>query len=132
MTLENMNRLNIYIGTIIISLCIVGCTKEKRVPVYEHFYAPDSFSPNSDGLNEIFYVKNAWGILITNYHVTIYDEHLQLMYESEDITKGWNGNFQVGMPAPAGAYEYQIVYTASSDSVNFDDYITSSKINLIR
>ena len=131
MILENMNRIKIFLGIVVIAFCIIGCTKEKRVPIYQHFFAPDSFSPNGDGLNEQFRITKPTYVQLTSFHISIYDGNLQLMFESDNVITGWDGKYQ-GQGAPTGFYEYQILYTASEDSVNYDDYITSSKINLFR
>lgn len=127
-----MNRLKTYIGIIVLATIFAGCSQEKRVPIYEHFWAPDSFSPNDDGMNEEFRVITPPYVQLTNFHMSIYNEQLRLMFETNDIFKSWNGNYEVGMQAPAGFYEYQIIYTASTDSINYEAYVTSSKINLIR
>lgn len=131
MILGNMNRLKIICGIVVIILCIIGCTKEKRVPIYQHFWPIDSFSPNGDGLNEQFHIIKQPNVQLSSFNISIYNESLQLMYSSDNILNGWDGKYQ-GYDAPPGFYEYQVLYIASVDSVNYDDYITSSKVNLFR
>jgi gliding motility-associated-like protein len=129
--LENMNKLTVPSCLLAIFLVITGCSEQKNVPIYEHFYAPDSFSPNGDGMNDVFFVIKPSYVQISKFHLSIYTGSLQLVFETDDMGDGWNGNIQQE-PAPTGFYDYQIIYTASTDSVNYEDYVTSSKINLFR
>lgn len=126
-----MNRLK-YIFTIAVVVFLVSsCTKQTRVPIETHFWVPNSFSPGDTNYNDFFYVIPVYGVDIQEYHISIYDQNLQMVYESNDIEDAWDGKLN-GNDMPEGYYEYQILYNASIDSVNYDDYITSSKINLFR
>ena len=52
---------------------------------------PTAFTPNSDGLNDIFYAK---GEGIKDFKMYIFDRWgLQLFY-SDDLNKGWDGNYK--------------------------------------
>jgi gliding motility-associated-like protein len=126
-----MNKWYLDIGCLFFSQFMAGCSNEKKVPIYEHFYAPDSFSPNGDGLNDFFYIIKPNYVQLQKFHISIYDGSLKLMYESDEITKAWDGNYN-STGAPVGFYDYQIIYTASTDSVHYEDYVTSSRLNLFR
>ncbi len=126
-----MSKFKLYILLLVISYGITSCSQEKRVPIYEHFFAPDSFSPNGDGMNENFLIIKPDFVQLNKFHLTIYTGSLQLVFETNNIEDGWNGNIN-NVPAPTGFYDYQIIYTASTDSINYDDYVTSSRINLFR
>jgi gliding motility-associated-like protein len=65
---------------------------------------PTAFTPNGDHENDVIYV-NGWGIkrLID---FKIYNRWGQLVYESSDITEGWNGYFN-GELQPQDTYVYQ-------------------------
>lgn len=52
---------------------------------------PNSFTPNANGLNDIFTGK---GIDITYYHLTIFDRWGELIFESEKEDTGWNGIYK--------------------------------------
>jgi gliding motility-associated-like protein len=51
-------------------------------------YVPNAFTPDGDGLNDIFQPK---GRGIAKYHLTIYDRWGTVVYQSEDFSKGWDG-----------------------------------------
>ena len=56
-------------------------------------YVPDGFSPNEDGLNDEFFAKSI-GISEKDFKMFIYDRWGNLIYYSDDITKGWSGKVQ--------------------------------------
>lgn len=137
MILVNMNKCFTYIGIVFIGLLMAGCSKEEKVPIQTHFYAPNSFSPDGDGLNDIFYIKPVFCIVVNDFHISIYDQSLQQVHHSDDLYEGWDGKIN-GVNAPQGYYEYQVIYKASQllDSTSTDtvysSYATSSTINLFR
>jgi gliding motility-associated-like protein len=115
----------------LIGLCLLGCNQSKRVSPVTHFWCPSSFTPNGDGLNDAFNPVPHAELLFTHYHMIIFDDHLRVVFESNDKTEYWNPA-QLNQDLPSGFYEFQIEYTCSEDSVNYNDYITSSTVNLIR
>ena len=54
------------------------------------FYIPAAFSPDNNGLNEIF-KPLIFGTVI-NYEFRIFNRWGLPVFESHDPTKGWNGN----------------------------------------
>jgi gliding motility-associated-like protein len=76
-----------------------GCTSEtvKFIDVKNEFnvFIPNSFTPNYDGLNDIFIpVFTPYGLDTKNYLLEIYDRWGHLIFASKDHTKGWDGTFQ--------------------------------------
>jgi gliding motility-associated-like protein len=124
-----MNRLKIYLGFGIL-LFLLSCAKEKRVDIGTHFWQPSAFSPNGDGLNDSFTPAPHADVFFSAYHITIFNDNLQVLFESDDKNAHWDPAL-LHQNLPTGFYEYQIIYTASEDSIHYDDYITSSQVNLI-
>ncbi len=52
------------------------------------FYIPTSFSPNGDGINDVFSGK---GVFIAKYEMMIFDRWGNLIYKTTDINQPWNG-----------------------------------------
>ena len=69
-------------------------------------YVPSGFDPDGNNLNNVFmaYCDN-----IVQFHIYVYNRWGQLVFESEDISKGWDGTFN-GTPAPQDTYVYRIDY----------------------
>ena len=68
-------------------------------------YIPNAFTPNADGLNEIFRIPPTSFYKLNSFQ--IYNRWGQLIFNTTDINKGWNGNFN-GMQQPSGIYTYVI------------------------
>jgi gliding motility-associated-like protein len=69
---------------------------------------PNAFSPNHDGLNDVFRIKFPW--FIKEFHMMIFNRWGQMVFETNDPNKGWNGDFN-GMPQPNGGYVWAISLT---------------------
>ncbi len=63
---------------------------------------PTAFSPNGDGANDILYVR---GKNVKEMLLRIYNRWGQVVFESDDLKKGWDGVF-AGQEAPVEAYAY--------------------------
>ncbi len=72
------------------------------------FYMPNAFTPNSDGLNDTFGPIPRYDY-VNRYHMSIYNRWGQMIYETTDINKGWDGTYK-GSPCMLGVYVYRIVY----------------------
>jgi gliding motility-associated-like protein len=83
---------------------IITVKKEWR---YCSVFVPSAFSPNKDGLNDIFRVKIQDDI--SEFHMMIYDRWGHMVFESNDPTKGWDGT-QGSLQAPAATYLWSITY----------------------
>jgi gliding motility-associated-like protein len=57
-------------------------------PAYA-LYIPNAFTPNSDGLNDGF---KALGVGIEEFKLQVFDRWGALVFESDDINKGWDGS----------------------------------------
>lgn len=82
----------IYCITLTISDPTGNCTdtavKCLRVEAPYTFYIPNAFTPNLDGKNEVFL---GYGTQIKEFNIMIFDRWGNKIFESDDITKGWNG-----------------------------------------
>jgi gliding motility-associated-like protein len=70
---------------------------------------PTGFSPNGDGLNDMFRPLGA-GEYAKNYQMTIWSRWGQEVFRSVDPLVGWDGTFK-GQQAVTGVYAYIITYT---------------------
>ncbi|SFD81662.1 gliding motility-associated C-terminal domain-containing protein [Chitinophaga sp. CF118] len=86
--------------------CIPSDTISIKLTYYRSLYAPNAFSPNGDGQNDVFRVKGR-GVAI--YNLTIYNRWGQLIYKTNDMNTGWNGFYQHELQ-PVGAYVYAVQY----------------------
>lgn len=69
---------------------------------------PDAFSPNNDGKNDVF--KPLIGAPVTNYRMQIWNRWGQLVFETRNISQGWNGKYLSELQQN-GAYIYYFTLT---------------------
>ncbi|MEO7175727.1 MAG: gliding motility-associated C-terminal domain-containing protein [Saprospiraceae bacterium] len=80
-------------------------------------FVPDAFSPNNDGVNDIFQPQ-AFGV--RDYELVIFNRYGGILFESKDIDTGWNGKVN-GQLVQSGVYVYVMKYkTLYSDKEFFD------------
>ena len=85
-------------GTYAVALVVKsdkGCldTLIRPLVVGEDFgiYVPNAFTPNDDGLNDIFQPK---GFGIVKYDLIIFDRWGEQVFHTNKFEEGWNGHFQ--------------------------------------
>lgn len=80
-----------------------GCTDQDRVTVVvdrrKDIYAPNIFSPNDDGINDIFHLFAKEGLVTNIKSFQIYDRWGDAIFERTDIQAndpnvGWDGKFR--------------------------------------
>jgi gliding motility-associated-like protein len=76
------------------------------------FYVPNAFTPNGDGINEVF---TPMGRSFKNYDLTIYDRWGQVIFRSKNISFSWDGKMSNGEDAQNGVYVYTIELSDMSD-----------------
>jgi gliding motility-associated-like protein len=70
-------------------------------------YFPNAFTPNNDGKNDYF--KATAFAPIEKYHLIVYNRWGQKVFETYDITKGWDGRFK-GVPANTDVFVWSCRY----------------------
>ncbi len=68
--------------------CVDSIIRNVNVSVPLSVYVPNSFTPNADGLNDVFLPK---GEGINDYSLKIYDRWGNMVFISDDIEIGWDG-----------------------------------------
>ncbi len=94
------------------------------------FTMPNVFTPNSDGLNDFFNIvsKNPdFQQFIRVITFKIYDRWGQLIYDNDDPTSGWDGNYNADF-APAAVYAYYIEY----ELIDCNNQSEKGNVTLIR
>lgn len=90
----------------------------------ESFYIPNIFSPNGDGINDIFYVR-ATGI--KTLKVIIYDRWGEKIFEFTDPNLGWDGTFR-GKLLDAAVFVYYVEAEMNSGTI----YKEKGNITLVK
>ncbi|MCB0754256.1 MAG: gliding motility-associated C-terminal domain-containing protein [Flavobacteriales bacterium] len=88
----------------------LGCVDSIIKPFYvweqETFFIQTAFTPNGDGNNDVFEIKQKG---IVDWHMQIFDRWGKLVWETYDVREFWDGTHrESGQPVQQGAYSYQI------------------------
>ncbi|MBK0404331.1 gliding motility-associated C-terminal domain-containing protein [Adhaeribacter sp. BT258] len=85
------------------------CTKRfsGKIGDHEKLLLPNIFTPNNDGRNETFAPMEMCGV--GSGKLKIYNRWGQLLYETSEINKGWNGRVN-GQKTADGVYFYLLEY----------------------
>jgi gliding motility-associated-like protein len=70
------------------------------LPECGNLNVPNIFTPNSDGLNDVFRPE---GKGIAEYSLQVFNRWGNLIFETTQYNNGWNGKID-NEPAPAGTY----------------------------
>ena len=94
-------------------------------PCVCNIFAPNVFTPNGDGLNDVFTVKSNCTISGTLH---IYNRFGELVFRSSNIAVGWNGKWK-GLDQPAGTYIFTFHY---SNPFSTKSSTTKGTVTLVR
>ena len=68
---------------------------------------PNVFTPNGDGINDVFKINLSGGSL-SNFNISIYDRWGLLVFTSPNINNKWDGRTTSGLKVVSGTYFYVI------------------------
>lgn len=70
------------------------------------FYVPNSFTPNNDGINDLFLPKVTD---VLKYHLVVYNRNGEAIFQSINPEEPWDGTLD-GVKCPGGVYTWVITY----------------------
>ncbi|MFN8305193.1 MAG: gliding motility-associated C-terminal domain-containing protein [Ferruginibacter sp.] len=84
-----------------------NCVTEKEllVKVSLDIYIPNSFTPDGDGLNDVFRVPPGTSLTLNVF--SVFDRYGKEVFRTHNVHEGWNGTYK-GASCPAGTYTYII------------------------
>ncbi len=88
-----------------------------------YIFVPNAFSPNEDNVNDVLYVRGP----VKELHFVVYNRWGEKMFETFDVTTGWDG-YLATTPLPPDVYGYYL------EVVCFDDkkFFKKGNVSLIR
>jgi gliding motility-associated-like protein len=109
-----------------------GCIRTDTVTIYivsnacndENVFVPNTFTPNEDGKNDVLYVRSN---SLTNIYFAVYNRWGELVFETTDIRKGWDGIYK-GMKADPAVFAWYLKATC----YNGTKFFKKGNVTLIR
>lgn len=71
-------------------------------------YIPNAFSPNDDGINDIFKVETG-DVILENFQLKVFNRWGTVLFETDNYLSGWNGRFHNERLAP-DVFVYYVQY----------------------
>jgi len=81
---------------------------------FDRIFPPNAFSPNAPNSVDREYKLSSNGVAAEGYHLTILSRWNDIVFETREEIKGWNGQMPNGSLAPAGVYVWIL---------NFSDFL---------
>jgi gliding motility-associated-like protein len=124
-------------GIILTAYNEIGCSDQYGLFIMVRedrlFYVPNAFTPeNKDGLNDVFMPIISSGYNPNFYNFTIFNRWGELIFETNQMTQGWDGNYtdaSGSKPCPDGIYIWQINMRGITED---DATIYRGHVNLLR
>jgi gliding motility-associated-like protein len=106
-----------------------SCVQNKSLPVSattysDKLYIPNAFTPNGDGLNDVFKVY-AEGV--KEMKLMIFNQWGKMIFETTNPANGWDGKHN-GKIQPSGVY----LYVCKLVSITGEEVIKKGNVNLVR
>lgn len=106
--------------------CSINCYYNIQVTdIPSDIFVPNTFTPNGDGLNDVFLIPEDYIQLLS---FQIFDRWGEKLFETTDIHTGWDGTVR-GKHALPGVYAYFISYKIYNGG---KEYMKTGNITLIR
>lgn len=101
-------------------------------PCFEEKLIPNIFSPNGDGINDVFYIPGVCSN--EKYSLTIYDRWGVLLFSTTLRNNGWDGRTNAGLEAKDGVYYFIVTLENLKDrsGASVDDEIHKGFVTLVR
>ena len=95
--------------------CVDSVYRIVQVNDFFSLYVPNAFTPNNDGINDVFFVHGS-DINPERFKLWIYNRWGELVFYTEDIDAVWTGNFEGGeYYVQDGVYQWRIeVYSETT------------------
>lgn len=85
-------------------MCMQDTTFTVEVPLCEQLIIPNAFTPNGDGVNDLWFVR---AVGFVRYNIVVYDRWGVEVWRNEgDASRFWDGRNKAGQPVPEDAYAY--------------------------
>ncbi len=109
---------SIFVNYISVDSCLIPAPTVIVVP---EVVAPNVFSPNGDGQNDLFAVG---GVGISAVSMKIFNRWGQNIFTSSQPKEGWDGRTNSGSLCPEGTYFYIIEVKTSEETKTYKGYLT--------
>ncbi|HRG53981.1 MAG TPA: PKD domain-containing protein, partial [Bacteroidia bacterium] len=118
--------------TYTVSIIAGSCSRSDTVTIYvlpndcetDDIFVPNTFTPNEDGQNDVLYARSN---VVSSIYFAVYDRWGELMFETTDLKKGWDGVYK-GMKADPAVFAWYV----KGKCYNGKEFFKKGNVTLIR
>jgi gliding motility-associated-like protein len=92
------------------------------------FYVPNIFTPNGDGMNDVFNPSFTGRINPADFNMKIFNRWGEVIYDTYDINAGWNGKY-LELLVEDGVYIWRVEF---GDSTNGERYTFEGHVTILK
>ena len=115
-----MKALITYFIAFIFCLCFVSA---KSQSIQDSIKVPNVFTPNLDGVNDVFKPIISFENKTQSYLIEIYDRFGVKIYSGDKINQWWDGRTTSGMPCSDGTYFYILQLTVNASKMEYKGFV---------
>ena len=93
------------------------------------FHMPNAFTPNDDGINDVFFGYDYGGI--TEYQIWIFDRWGTLMFTSSNINEAWDGTYN-NQPVQLDVYVWKVSLYALDKLNNNKKHMLVGTVTIVK
>ena len=120
-------------GNYYVNVTNIACEAIKEIAIKEYclsqLYIPNAFTPNGEGLNDIF-IPIPYGE-ITNYQLLVFDRWGEEIFSTKDLNVGWDGTYK-GNPCQIDVYVYKATYDFITENQGIKTKARVGTVTLLR
>lgn len=109
--------------TLFTLLVVFFANNTKAQSVADSIKIPNVFTPNMDGVNDVFKASIPNELEIGNYSLSIYDRYGVLIFETKKARQHWDGRTTSGLPCSEGTYFYVLQLNVSSQEIELTGFV---------
>jgi gliding motility-associated-like protein len=102
--------------------------REHKEVTIAPLFIPSAFTPNGDGINDMFPTGLPADLDVKAYELSIFNRWGERVFFSDNPSRGWTGNGTNGKPAPDASYIYEMKIT---DRLN-KDFTFKGNVTIVR
>ena len=110
-----------------------GCTDDTTIQITIesdfNFHIPNAFTPNDDGINDVFLGYGYGGI--TEYQIWIFDRWGTLMFNSVNINEAWDGTYN-NQPVQIDVYMWKVSLYALDKLNNNKKHMLVGTVTIVK
>jgi gliding motility-associated-like protein len=103
--------------TLFTLLIVCFASNVKAQSLADSIKVPNVFTPNLDGINNVFKASIPNELEISNYSLSIYDRYGIFIFDTKKPRPHWDGRTTSGHPCSDGTYFYLLQLSVSSQQI---------------